>query len=141
MSSSNNSWPQYQYGFGNEFSSEALPGALPQSNNPFRCPYLLHAEQISGSPFTAPRHKNKRTWMYRIRPSVVQDNIVPATEISPLVTEPDHVTPERLRWNPFPIPSPQQSPHSFVEGLVTIATAGDPGEKKGTCEAFLSTNF
>ena len=43
-------------GFGNDFETEALPGALPQGqNSPQRCAYGLYAEQLSGTPFTAPR--------------------------------------------------------------------------------------
>ena len=58
-------------GFGNDFESEALPDALPQGrNSPQQCPYGLYAEQLSGSPFTAPRATNERSWLYRIRPSV-----------------------------------------------------------------------
>ena len=63
---------RYLHGFGNEFESEALPGALPMGqNSPQRCPYGLYAEQLSGSAFTAPNHLNKRSWLYRIRPSVL----------------------------------------------------------------------
>lgn len=130
-SSRHSLWPHYQYGFGNEFSSEALPGALPQHNNPQRCPYSLYAEQISGTPFTAPRYKNKRTWMYRIRPSAVQGTVVPDPQLARLLAEPDHVTPERLRWSPIPVKSPLQVPHNFIEGLITIAGAGDPADKNG----------
>ena len=58
-------------GFGNGFETEALPGALPVGrNSPQRCAYGLYAEQISGSPFTAPRASNQRSWLYRIRPTV-----------------------------------------------------------------------
>ena len=58
-------------GFGNSFETEALPGALPIGrNSPQRCAYGLYAEQLSGSPFTAPRGSNERSWLYRIRPSV-----------------------------------------------------------------------
>ena len=61
---------RYQTGFGNEFASEALPGALPVGrNSPQRCPYGLYAEQLSGTAFTAPRSALRRTWLYRIRPS------------------------------------------------------------------------
>ena len=61
----------YQSGFGNTFESEALPGALPVGrNSPQRCAYGLYAEQLSGSPFTAPRVSNERSWLYRIRPTV-----------------------------------------------------------------------
>ena len=65
------STPGYMSGFGNSFETEALPGALPVGrNSPQRCAYGLYAEQLSGSPFTAPRGTNERSWLYRIRPSV-----------------------------------------------------------------------
>src|SRR5271157_2226821 len=61
----------YQSGFGSEFASEALPGALPQGqNSPQRVAYGLYAEQFSGSAFTAPRHANRRSWLYRLRPAL-----------------------------------------------------------------------
>merc|ERR1712176_1538894 len=66
-------WTSLKYlaGFGNEFSSEALPNSLPVGqNNPQVCPYGLYAEQLSGSAFTCPRETNKRSWLYRILPSV-----------------------------------------------------------------------
>src|SRR3546814_15991283 len=63
---------EYQSGFGNEFASEALPGALPVGqNSPQRCPYGLYAEQLSGTAFTPPRASNRRSWLYRIRPAAV----------------------------------------------------------------------
>ena len=59
----------YMPGFGNDFETEALPGALPHGqNSPQRCAYGLYAEQLSGSPFTAPRGINERSWLYRMRP-------------------------------------------------------------------------
>src|SRR6266478_9978323 len=62
----------YQSGFGNEFATEALPGALPiGQNSPQRPPYGLYAEQLSGTAFTAPRGANRRSWLYRIRPAAV----------------------------------------------------------------------
>ena len=61
----------YMPGFGNDFETEAIEGALPiGQNSPQRCPYGLYAEQLSGTPFTAPRASNERTWLYRMRPSV-----------------------------------------------------------------------
>ena len=42
----------YMPGFGNDFETEALPGALPQGmNSPQRCNYGLYGEQLSGTPF------------------------------------------------------------------------------------------
>ena len=61
----------YQSGFGNEFATEAIAGALPLGqNSPQKAPYGLYAEQFSGSSFTSPRAASRRTWTYRIRPSV-----------------------------------------------------------------------
>ena len=58
-------------GFGNSFETEALPGALPIGrNSPQKVNYGLYAEQLSGSPFTAPQATNQRSWLYRIRPTV-----------------------------------------------------------------------
>ena len=62
--------PEYQSGFGNHFATEAVPGALPQGrNSPQRVPMGLYAEQLSGTAFTAPRSENRRSWLYRLRPS------------------------------------------------------------------------
>ena len=76
----------YMPGFGNDFETEALPGALPVGqNSPQRTAYGLYAEQLSGSPFTAPRGANERSWLYRIRPSVrhahaLQEDALPLLE-------------------------------------------------------------
>ena len=62
---------KYMSGFGNSFETEALAGALPVGrNSPQKVNYGLYAEQLSGSPFTAPQATNQRTWLYRIRPTV-----------------------------------------------------------------------
>src|SRR5450759_4032561 len=63
---------RYMSGFNNEFSTEALAGALPVGrNSPQRAPYGLYAEQLTGTAFTAPRADNRRSWLYRIRPSAM----------------------------------------------------------------------
>ena len=117
----------YMPGFGNDFETESLPGALPQGqNSPQRCAYGLYAEQLSGSPFTAPRGTNERSWLYRIRPSVrhgvrFHDADYPLWKSAPNVG--DHELPlGQLRWSPMPIPS---EPTDFLEGMRTMTTAGD----------------
>src|SRR5690625_1315189 len=104
----------YQAGFGNSFATEALPGALPQGqNSPQRCPYGLYAEQLSGSAFTAPRHHNLRSWLYRIRPSVVQSGYEPL-EMGKLATSPldnPAADPNQMRWDPAPLP---EAPTDFI---------------------------
>src|SRR6202022_943568 len=107
---------QYQPGFGNQFQSEAVAGALPVGrNSPQRAPHGLYAELISGTAFTAARHENRRTWTYRIRPSVVHKPYK-RIENAAMRTAPfndTEATPSQLRWSPFPIP---EAPTDFVEG-------------------------
>ena len=108
----------YLTGFGNEFASEAIAGALPEGrNSPQRPPLGLYAEQFSGTAFTMPRKEQRRSWFYRIRPSAAHGafkRIAQGTLAGPLA-EPN---PNRLRWNPFPLP---KAPTDFVAGLTTIA--------------------
>lgn len=123
---------KYQYlpGFGSHFSSEAVPGALPiGQNTPQVCPKGLYAEQLSGTAFTAPRHSNFRTWLYRIRPSVCHHPFekIDNGNLCSKFTE-DDPTPNQLRWLPFDIP---ETPTDFVEGLVTLMGAGSISLKTG----------
>ncbi len=122
---------RYQSGFGNEHATEALPGALPQGqNSPQRAPLGLYAEQLSGTPFTAPRSLNRRTWTYRIRPSALHRPFaqVPAGlwQSPPLADIP--VSPNQLRWGPLPLPS---TPTDFIAGVTTMAGNGDVGLATG----------
>ncbi|GAB3448788.1 homogentisate 1,2-dioxygenase [Massilia solisilvae] len=120
----------YQSGFGNEFATEALPGALPQHrNSPQRVAYGLYAEQMSGTAFTAPRAHNRRTWMYRIRPGALhgQFSRMPnGRMVSHFGQVP--VPPSQMRWSPLPMPD---APTDFVEGLVTMAGNGSPESQSG----------
>ena len=71
----------YQSGFGNQFASEAVAGALPVGrNSPQKVAHGLYAELLSGSAFTAPRHENWRSWLYRRQPSVVVGGYVPLAQ-------------------------------------------------------------
>jgi homogentisate 1,2-dioxygenase len=118
---------RYMPGFGNDFETEALEGALPQGqNSPQKCNYGLYAEQLSGSPFTAPRGANERSWLYRMRPSVrhvgrFRQVDLPFWKTAPHIV--DHGLPlGQLRWSPVPIPD---EPLTFLAGLRTMTTAGD----------------
>ena len=123
----------YLPGFGNDFETEALPGALPQGrNSPQRCPYGLYAEQLSGSPFTAPRGSNERSWMYRIRPSVKHVSRfrkidMPLWKTAPHIIE-DVVSLGQYRWDPVPFEGEKTT---FVSGMRTMTTAGDVGTQVG----------
>ncbi|PWC77658.1 homogentisate 1,2-dioxygenase [Azospirillum sp. TSH64] len=120
----------YRSGFGNEFATEALPGALPVGrNSPQRPPYGLYAEQISGTAFTAPRAHNRRSWLYRIRPAVVHEPFRPL-ESGRLTSRFDEVPapPTQLRWNPPPMPD---APTDFIAGLATMGGNGGPQAQTG----------
>jgi homogentisate 1,2-dioxygenase len=114
----------YLSGFGNEHSTEAIAGALPQGrNSPQQAPLGLYAEQVSGSAFTAPRADNLRSWQYRLRPSVQHTAYrpLPRNRIRTGPCQEVPASPDRLRWNPLPITAGTD----FVDGLVTVATNGD----------------
>jgi homogentisate 1,2-dioxygenase len=121
----------YQSGFGNVFSSEAKPGALPIGrNSPQRAPLGLYAELLSGTAFTAPRKHNLRTWMYRIRPSARHGKLARVqhpTWLSGPFSASD--TPcNRLRWNPWPMPAEAVD---FVQGMFTVAGNGQADTQSG----------
>ena len=122
----------YQSGFGNGFETEAIAGALPIGrNSPQQVAFGLYAEQLSGSPFTAPRRSNERSWLYRIRPSVRHVGRFRRVDAGQWRSAPDAdwagpIGP--MRWDPFPIPQRSQS---FVESVSTITTAGDVSTQTG----------
>ncbi len=132
---------RYLTGFGNGFETEALPGALPVGrNSPQRCAYGLYAEQLSGSPFTAPRASNERSWLYRIRPTVQHLGRFAKADpglwrTAPCMEWEMPIAP--LRWDPIAIPS---APLSFVDGVRTVTTAGDAAAQAGmAAHVYLAT--
>src|SRR4249919_980241 len=122
---------QYMTGIGGHFESEAVPGALPKGrNSPQRPPFGLYAEQLSGSSFTSPRHENRHSWLYRLRPTADHRSFesysgaplfAPATAKEPLA-------PNRLRWDP---PADLPEGKDFVDGLVTMLINRDPADLEG----------
>jgi len=117
----------YQPGFGNDFETESVPGALPQGqNSPQQCPLGLYAEQLSGSPFTAPRGKNERSWLYRIRPSVSHTGAFQQCTSGDWLSAPQRQEPSlplgQYRWDPIPQAKPGTA---FLQGMHTMTTAGD----------------
>lgn len=127
--------PEYKYlsGFGSHFSSEdsRCPNALPEGqNSPQKCAYGLYAEQLSGSAFTAPRTENVRSWLYRVRPSVIHQPFE-RYDAAPFLRakwDEQHPNPNQMRWNPFDVPSGKVD---FVTGLHTVCGAGDTRSRHG----------
>jgi homogentisate 1,2-dioxygenase len=120
----------YLSGFGNEFATEALAGALPaHRNSPQRVAYGLYAEQISGTAFTAPRGHNRRSWLYRIRPAAMHGafrQIASGRIAGDFERLPP--SPNQMRWSPLPIPD---APTDFIDGWVTMAGNGAAAAMSG----------
>jgi homogentisate 1,2-dioxygenase len=136
----------YQTGFGNELASEILPGALPLGRNtPKQVPYNLYTEQLSGTAFTAPRATNKRTWLYRIQPSVAlnasdSNTTTPSCHNQRLHQyfggcNPSDCEPvvDPCRWNPMPpvVVDDDDAESDFINSLKLMCHAGDPVVKHG----------
>lgn len=122
---------RYQTGFGNDFATEALAGALPiGQSNPRHPPFGLYTEEINGTPFTAARGQSRRSWTYRIRPSVTHKPFrqIPAGRLGSAPFDGAAATPNQLRWRPLPIPAESTD---FVQGLVTFGGNGDPEMQTG----------
>jgi homogentisate 1,2-dioxygenase len=117
---------RYHGGFGNQFASEAVAGALPVGrNSPQRAPLGLYAEQISGAAFTQPRAVNRRTWVYRIMPSAAHPSFgrIDAKHLRSAPFDEVEPDPNRLRWDPLPMPGGTET--DFVDGVYTVAGNGD----------------
>jgi homogentisate 1,2-dioxygenase len=130
----------YFPGFGNHVSTEAVPGALPVGrNSPQRPAFGLYAEQLSGTAFTAPRHENRRSWLYRLRPSAEHPpftryrgakNFAPGTMGGPL-------PPNRLRWDPIAAPAPGTD---LIDGMTTMLANRDPADLEGVAVHLYAAN-
>ncbi|MBY0358036.1 MAG: homogentisate 1,2-dioxygenase [Candidatus Obscuribacterales bacterium] len=131
---------KYLSGFGNNFQSEAVPGALPQGqNSPQQAPLGLYAEQLSGTAFTVSRPHNLRSWLYRIRPSVMHGEFKPLDSkfIYSRPFDESFCSPNQLRWNPVPLP---KQPTDFVDGLITFAGNGGYASIRGSAVHIYAAN-
>ena len=135
-------------GYGNTFESEAIEGSLIRGrNNPQKCPLGLYAEQLSGTSFTQPRHKNLRTWLYRIKPTVghSKHTEVDSEEFKYFVSDFDSkpeqftLTPDQLRWKSFPLPK-KEDKVDFIHGIFTYCGVGSPLMKDGIAMYMYSCN-
>jgi len=116
----------YMTGFGNHFATEAVPGALPKGrNSPQKPPFGLYTEQLSGTAFTAPRHENRRSWLYRLRPSAAHPaftRYTGAPHFAPGLS-PDPLSPNRMRWAPLDF----EAGTDWLDSLTTIVVASVGG--------------
>ena len=121
----------YLSGFGNEHASEAVTGTLPLGrNSPQKPAHGLYAEQLSGTPFTTPRHANRRSWLYRILPSARHEpyRLIDNGLWRSAPFAETEVSPNRLRWDPLPLPT---GPVDFVDGMASIGGNGDVTARTG----------
>jgi homogentisate 1,2-dioxygenase len=130
----------YQPGFGNEFASEAVAGALPRDqNSPQKPPLGLYVEELNGTAFTAPRGTSRSAWTYRIRPSATHKPFTPIgsglMRSGPFNEVPP--TPNQLRWRPLPVPA---GSIDFIDGIVTLGGNGDPAAQTGTAIHLYAAN-
>src|SRR5215203_3647366 len=122
---------RYMTGFGAHFESEAVEGALPKGrNSPQHPAFGLYTEQLSGSAFTAPRHENRRSWLYRMRPTADHRPYVPygGAGLFAAAAAAAPVAPNRLRWDS---PADLPADTDFVDGLVTMMVSRGPSELTG----------
>ncbi len=130
----------YQTGFGNEFASEAIAGALPEGrNSPQQVAYGLYAEQLSGTAFTAPRHSNRRSWLYRIRPSAQTGafELQPETAFHNRFNEVP-ADPNPMRWSPMPEPAGSVD---FIDGLYSMCGNAGVGIHRYHANASMRDRF
>jgi homogentisate 1,2-dioxygenase len=128
---------EYLSGFGNHNATEAIAGALPVGrNSPQKVPFGLYAEQLSGTSFTSPRGENRRTWVYRMRPSASHPPFHP-TSAGSIESTFEAATPNRLRWSPLAMPS---APTTWLEGLVTLGGNGSPAHGAGAAIHIYAAN-
>jgi len=121
---------RYMSGFGGHFETEAVAGALPKGrNSPQRPAFGLYTEQLSGSSFTAPRYENRRSWLYRMRPTADHRPFAayPRAPLFGAAASAQPLPPNRLRWNPPELPDGTD----FVDGLVTLLQARTPQDLEG----------
>jgi homogentisate 1,2-dioxygenase len=136
---------QYQAGFGNEFATEALDGALPRAqNSPQKNPYGLYAEQLNGTAFTAARNATRWVWTYRIRPGVLHRPFreIPFDEFGLGLMrsgpfDEARPTPNQMRWRPLPAPGEDTD---FLDGIVTLGGNGDPSVQAGVAIHLYAAN-
>ncbi len=117
-------------GFGGHFESEAVAGALPKGrNSPQRPAFGLYTEQLSGSSFTSPRHENRRSWLYRMRPTADHRPFTAyaGARLFGALAAPEPLAPNRLRWDPPELPGGTD----FVDGLATALQARQPEDLEG----------
>src|SRR3954452_1189615 len=122
---------RYMTGFGGHFETEAVEGALPKGrNSPQRPAFGLYAEQLSGSSFTAPRHENRRSWLYRMRPTADHRPFTAygGARLFGMPASSAPLAPNRLRWDP-PADLPEGT--DFVDGMVTMLTNRPPEDLEG----------
>lgn len=132
----------YLSGFGNEFATEALPGALPHGqNSPQRHEQGLYAEQVNGSAFTAVRGENIRSWLYRIRPSVLHSEYQLLEHPYWNTCTQDHPQPipNQMRWSPLPEPKAENK-LDWIAGMKTFALNGSAASQSGCAVHLYSFN-
>ena len=127
----------YLTGFSNHFATEAVLGALPVArNSPQRPAFGLYAEQLSGTAFTAPRHENRRSWLYRLRPSASHAAFAPYASAFDDAASEAPLVPNRLRWSRVE----GSAEADFVDGLSPMLGNGSAERLEGCAVHLYAAN-
>ena len=127
----------YLTGFSNHFATEAVLGALPVArNSPQRPAFGLYAEQLSGTAFTAPRHENRRSWLYRLRPSASHAAFTPYASAFDDAASDAPLAPNRLRWSRVE----GSAEADFVDGLSPMLGNGSAERLEGCAVHLYAAN-
>lgn len=122
----------YHAGYRNQHRSEAVAGAVPRDQNtPAQPPFGLFAEQINGTGFTVERQRNRRVWLYRLRPAIHRGRYELLASPPPAFRSDfsDAIpSPEPVRYRPL---APAGPGVDLIDGMRTYAGAGDPTIKRG----------
>lgn len=108
---------------------------ISDQNSPVVLKYGLYAEQLSGTAFTVKRSENQKSWLYKMRPSVIEGQFSASQRdlrITPQFVNHESLEfhPNQLRWKPI-IDLPQEKKVNFVDGLVSVCGSGEPSLKEG----------
>lgn len=149
----------YMNGLMNECHTEIIPSTIPlHRNNPKQVPYGLYTEQLSGTSFTiSPRYHNRRTWLYRIQPSVAGRTYDNDREHRPNYPyfgkcHPNDcvLTIEPIRWVAPPSSlimdetkegnDDNHGERNFIDGMILMCTGGDMDHMKHGINIYMYTN-
>ncbi len=124
----------YMPGFGNDFETEALPGALPQGMNSAAEMQLRALRRTALGDRIHRTQPPERTHLVLPHPAFgqayasVPEDRGAALEVGPCI-DPDIISLGQYRWDPVAVPQGERL--TWITGMRTMVTAGDVGTQAG----------